>query len=164
VSPFLVCALAAVVAVNTSPRRGEVRAALRAWERPISALVLIMSGALLALPTLWIIAAVPALQALRIGARWLSARYARVALTLRDLPPHVGLGTVAQDGNGAGARGQLFPHVWSGARESGRRAAAGERGPRGPRGPRGEPSADGRGAAVLTTIVLRVNSSRGNLG
>ena len=31
-------------------------------------------------------------------ARWLSAHYARVALPLRDLPPHFGLGTVAQGG------------------------------------------------------------------
>src|SRR6266480_491244 len=98
VSPFMVCALAGLVAVNASPRRRDVRAALRASQRPIYTLVLIVSGALLALPTLWILAAVLLLQALRIGARWLSGRYARVALTPRDLPPHVGLGTVAQGG------------------------------------------------------------------
>src|SRR6266480_4597935 len=98
VSPFMVCALAGLVAVNASPRRRDVRAALRASQRPIYALVLIISGALLALPTLWILAAVLLLQALRIGARWLSGRYARVALTPRELPPHVGLGTVAQGG------------------------------------------------------------------
>src|SRR6266550_3899770 len=98
VSAFMVCALAGLVAVNASPRRRDVRAALRASQRPIYALVLIISGALLALPTLWILAAVLLLQALRIGARWLSGRYARAALTPRDLPPHVGLGTVAQGG------------------------------------------------------------------
>src|SRR5207302_1523291 len=87
-----------LVTVNASPRRRELRTTLRAWERPMYAPVLIISGALLALPTIWIIAAVPALQALRIAARWVSTRYARLALPLRDLTPHFGLGTVAQGG------------------------------------------------------------------
>src|SRR5947207_1472874 len=98
VSPFIVGALAGLVTANASPRRREVRTTLRAGERPMYALVLIISGALLVLPTLWIIAAVPALQALRMAARWVSTRYARLALPRRDLPPHFGLGTVAQGG------------------------------------------------------------------
>src|SRR5256885_940983 len=64
-SPFMVCALAGVVMVNASPRRRAVRAALRAWERPSCALLLIMSGALLMLSTLWILAAVAGLGGLR---------------------------------------------------------------------------------------------------
>jgi hypothetical protein len=144
VSPFLVCALAAVVTVHASPRRREVRAALRAWERPISALVLLISGALLALPTLWIIAAVPLLQALRIGARWLSARYARVALTLRDLPPHFGLGTVAQGGTALALAVNYFLMYGRGPENPGAGAAAG-----------GAGGVDA-GVAVVTTMVLGV--------
>ena len=132
VSPFMVCALAGLVAVNASPRRRDVRAALRASQRPIYALVLIISGALLALPTLWILAAVLLLQALRIGARWLSGRYARVALTPRDLPPHVGLGTVAQ-GGAALALALNYFLMYGGQAES-----------------------TDAGVAVLTTLVLGV--------
>ncbi len=132
VSPFMVCALAGLVAVNASPRRRDVRAALRASQRPIYALVLIISGALLALPTLWILAAVPLLQALRIGARWLSGRYARVALRPRDLPPHLGLGTVAQSGAALALALNYFL-MYSGQAES-----------------------TDAGVAVLTTLVLGV--------
>src|SRR6266566_2350216 len=139
VSPFIVCALAGLVTVNASPRRREVRTTLRAWERPMYALVLIISGALLALPTLWIIAAVPALQALRIAARWVSTRYARLALPLRDLPPHFGLGTVAQGGTALALAVNYF--ITSGS---------------GPESPGGGASGRDAGAAVLTTIVLGV--------
>src|SRR6059058_969851 len=75
-----------------------MQTALAEWERPICAVCLILAGALLTLPTVWILAAVPVLGALRVGARWAGARYARVALRLRDVPPHSGLGTVAQGG------------------------------------------------------------------
>ena len=132
-SPFMVCALAGVVMVNASPRRRAVRAALRAWERPSCALLLIMSGALLMLSTLWIPAAVAVLGVLRAGARWLSVRYARVALSLRDLPPQLGLGTVAQGGTALALAVNYFL-MYGGRAETG-------------------PDA---GAAVLTTMVLGV--------
>ena len=139
VSPFIVCALAGLVTVNASPRRRELRTTLRAWERPMYALVLIISGALLALPTVWIIAAVPALQALRIAARWVSTRYARLALPLRDLPPHFRLGTVAQGGTALALAVNYFITYGSG-----------------PESPGGGASGMDAGAAVLTTMVLGV--------
>src|SRR3989442_12398855 len=97
-SAFVSCGLAAALIVNASPRRRQMQTALAEWERPICAVFLIIAGALLTLPTVWILAAVPVLAALRVGARWASARYARVALGLRDVPSHIGLGTVAQGG------------------------------------------------------------------
>src|SRR2546427_2960529 len=103
------------------------------------ALVLIISGALLALPTLWIIAAVPALQALRIAARGGRPRHARLALPLRDLPPHFGLGTVAQGGTALALAVNYF--ITSGS---------------GPESPGGGASGRDAGAAVLTTMVLGV--------
>src|SRR2546430_2502731 len=139
VSPFIVCALAGLVTVNASPRRRELRTTLRAWERPMYAPVLIISGALLALPTVWIIAAVPALQALRIAARWVSTRYARLALPLRDLTPHFGLGTVAQGGTALALAVNYFITYGSG-----------------PESPGGGASGMDAGAAVLTTMVLGV--------
>src|SRR5439155_804784 len=99
--PGAVTAVARAVGVAPRLARALSRAAAletAAAALPMYAPVLIISGALLALPTVWIIAAVPALQALRIAARWVSTRYARLALPLRDLTPHFGLGTVAQGG------------------------------------------------------------------
>src|SRR5206468_503204 len=62
-SPFVVCALAAAAIVNASPRRRQVQALLAAWEQPGYALLLILVGALLTLPTLWILVAVAQLAA-----------------------------------------------------------------------------------------------------
>jgi len=131
-SPFLVCALAAVVVVNWSPHRRQARVLLAAWERPIYAVFLVMVGALLTLPTPWILAAVPVLAAARVGARWVSVRYTRIALKLATLPPHVGLATVAQ-GGAALALGINYYVVY------------GDR-----------PERVGTGGAVLTTIALGV--------
>jgi hypothetical protein len=129
--------------VNLSPQRRHVRTTLHAWERPLCALVLIVSGALLALPTLWILAAVPALQALRIAARWVAGRYVRVALPLRDLPPHVGLGTVAQGGTALALAVNYFI-MYGGRSETP------------PAGGAGAVSGWDAGVAVLTTMVLGV--------
>jgi len=137
-SPFVVCALAAVLIVNASPRRRQMQTALAEWERPICAVFLIIAGALLTLPTVWILAAVPVLAALRVGARWASARYARVALRLRDVPSHIGLGTVAQGGT-ALALGINYFLMYGGRPDT----------------PGGGIAGDAAGA-VLTTIVLGI--------
>ena len=97
-SPFLVCALATALIVNASPRRHAVRRVLADWEPPIYAIFLVIAGALLTLPTLWILVAVPLLAAARAGAKWAVVRYANVPLRLGAFPPNVGLGTVAQGG------------------------------------------------------------------
>ena len=97
-SPFIVCALATALIVNASPRRHVVRQLLTDWERPIYTIFLVLAGALLALPTLWILIAVPLLAAARAAAKWAAVRYGSVALHLTDVPPHGGLGTVAQGG------------------------------------------------------------------
>jgi len=137
-SPFVVCALAAVLIVNASPRRRQMQTALAEWERPICAVFLIIAGALLTLPTVWILAAVPVLAALRVGARWASARYARVALRLRDVPSHIGLGTVAQGGT-ALALGINYFLMYGGRPDT----------------PGGGIAGDAAGA-VLTTLVLGI--------
>src|SRR5207248_1118455 len=74
-SPFLVCALATALIVNVSPRRHAVRRVLADWERPIYAIFLVIAGALLTLPTVWILVAVPLLAAARAAAKWAVARY-----------------------------------------------------------------------------------------
>ena len=142
-SPFVVCALAAVLIVNASPRRRLMQTVLAEWDRPICAVCLILAGALLTLPTVWILAAVPVLGALRIGARWAGARYARVALRLRDVPPHSGLGTVAQGGT-ALALGINYFLMYGGRPDAPGRGIGGSGG-----------AGDAAGA-VLTTIVLGI--------
>jgi hypothetical protein len=97
-SPFLVCALAMALIVNASPRRHTVRRVLADWEPPIYAIFLVIAGALLTLPTLWILVAVPLLAVARAAAKWAAVRYGSVALRLGGFPPNVGLGTVAQGG------------------------------------------------------------------
>ena len=69
-SPFVVCALAAVVIVHASPpaRRHAIRRVLAEWERPVVAVLLVITGALLTLPTAWILLAVPFLAAARAAA------------------------------------------------------------------------------------------------
>jgi hypothetical protein len=97
-SPFLVCALATALIVNASPRRHAVRRVLADWEPPIYAIFLVIAGALLTLPPVWILVAVPLLAAARAAAKWAAVRYGSVALRLGGLPPNVGLGTIAQGG------------------------------------------------------------------
>ncbi len=148
-SPFVVCALAAVLIVNASPRRRQMQTALAEWERPICAVFLIIAGALLTLPTVWILAAVPVLAALRVGARWASARYARVALKLRDVPPHIGLGTVAQGGTALALGINYF--LMYGGRPDTPGGGIGSTG-----GAAGAGGAGDAAGAVLTTIVLGI--------
>lgn len=136
-SPFVVCALAAVVIVHASPpaRRHAIRRVLAEWERPVVAVLLVITGALLTLPTAWILLAVPFLAAARAAAKWAAVRYGVRTLPLAPVPlpppppppPNIGLGTIAQ-GSVAVALGVAFLLLY------------------------GAPG----GAAVLTTVVLGV--------
>jgi len=96
-SPFVICAVAAVVIVNRSTHRHAAIALLRSWEHPVSAILLILAGALLTVPTLWILVMAVLLVWARAVARWLAVRVARGPLGLsRVLPPDLGLAGVAQ--------------------------------------------------------------------
>jgi hypothetical protein len=95
-SPFVVCALATALIVNLSPLKRRVQTLLVGWEHSIYAIFLIVAGALLDWPSAWIVPAALALGVVRVAARWASVRYGRGWLKLQDLPPHLGLATVAQ--------------------------------------------------------------------
>jgi len=133
-SPFLVCAFAVALIVNASPRRHAVRRVLADWEPLIYAIVLVIVGALLTLPTAWILVAVPLLAAVRAAAKWAASRYGSLALRLGGSPPNVGLGTVAQGGV-AIAMGLNFVIVYG-------------------------DGGTGSGGALLTTIVLGVAAAQ----
>jgi hypothetical protein len=94
-SPLFACALAAALIVNLFPRRRAARALLEAGERNASVGLWIAAGALLALPTIWILFAAVAIGFVRVFVRWAVSRYAPVAL--QPAPPG-GLGTVAPGG------------------------------------------------------------------
>lgn len=127
-SPFVVCALAAALIVNLSPQRRHVRTLLAAWERPTYEILLVLVGAALTLPTLWLLAAAPVLAALRVMAQWSTVRSGLAYVPTAALPPSAGLANAAQGGS-ALALGLSF---W---------LAHG---------------VGGGGGAVLTTIVLGV--------
>jgi len=104
------------------------------WEPLIYAIVLVIVGALLTLPTAWILVAVPLLAAVRAAAKWAASRYGSLALRLGGSPPNVGLGTVAQGGV-AIAMGLNFVIVYG-------------------------DGGTGSGGALLTTIVLGVAAAQ----
>jgi hypothetical protein len=135
-SPFLVCALGAAVIVNLSPHRHAVRQVLHASERAVYAGLLVITGALLQLPTAWLLLAAPVLAGLRAAAKWGVVRGGRVAFPLPAVAPDAGLGTLAQGGV-ALACGLTFVLVYGGL------------------GP-GTAGASGGGGAVLATVVLAV--------
>ncbi len=98
-SPFLVCALAVALIVNLSPHRRRVRTLLGMWERPTYEMLLLVAGATLALPTLWVLAAAPVLAVLRVIAQWSTVRSGLAYLPGTGLPPAAGLASVAQGGS-----------------------------------------------------------------
>ncbi len=126
-SPLVVCALAAGLIVNASPRRHVVRRVLAEWTEPLTAVFLIAMGALLTLPTAWLLLAAPLLALVRIAAKWGGVRFGREVARRREIPPLAGLVTVPQ-GATALALGLGFFIQYGGV----------------------------GGAAVLTTVVLGV--------
>jgi Sodium/hydrogen exchanger family len=101
VSPFVTCFLAAALIVNVSPRRHAVRGVLTEAERPIYAVLLLVAGALLALPTAWILPAALVLWGVRAAAKWAAVRFAREAGGPFDGARgsrNMGLATIAQGG------------------------------------------------------------------
>ncbi|HEX4573978.1 MAG TPA: hypothetical protein VH158_02515 [Gemmatimonadales bacterium] len=96
-SPFVVCALAAALIVNVAPRRQAVRRTLAAGAPAAYVVLLVIVGALVRLPTAWLLVAAPVLAGLRIAAKWGSEGLAR-ALGFRGDARAPGLATVAQGG------------------------------------------------------------------
>jgi hypothetical protein len=96
VSPFLMGAVAAAVIASLPVERRTLKQCLAAWEEPITAAFLVVLGALLVLPSLWILLAAPLLAAFRAGGKWASVRFGRGVLGNAGVGPDVGLATLAQ--------------------------------------------------------------------
>jgi len=95
-SPLVVCALAAALIVNLSPRRHLARRVLADGADPVTVIFLIVTGALLTLQTPWILVAALLVALVRVAAQWGAVRFGHAALGLHGIPPHAGLATVAQ--------------------------------------------------------------------
>ena len=98
ISPFVTCFLATALIVNVSPERRAVRAVLVGGERPIYAVLLCVAGALLSMPTVWILLMAPVLFGVRAVVKWAVVRYVRAPLRPPQGSGAMGLGTIAQGG------------------------------------------------------------------
>lgn len=98
VSPFVTCFLASALIVNVSPRRHAVRGVLAEAERPIHAVLFLVAGALLAVPTAWIPLAALGLWGVRAAAKWAAVRFARGPFDGARGSRNMGLATIAQGG------------------------------------------------------------------
>jgi hypothetical protein len=90
-SPFIVCALATALIVNISPLKRRVQALLVSWEPPVYAVFLVVVGALLDLPTLWLVPAALLLGVVRVAVRWAVVRDAHGWRDSAAQPPHLPL-------------------------------------------------------------------------
>ena len=99
VSSVLVCAVAVASAGPFLERRRQLARRLDSWERSVVAVLLLLTGALLRLPTMWVLALGVLVTAARIAARWAGVRFGqRVWRGLAPPAPDAGLGGVAQGG------------------------------------------------------------------
>jgi hypothetical protein len=97
-SPFVVCALAGAFIVNLPGERRGVQAALAAWEPTLVGLLAFVAGAILAVPTPWLLAVVVLFAGARVAAKWAGTRGAIAVEPRGALPANLGLGLVAQGG------------------------------------------------------------------
>ena len=97
-SPFVVCALLTALVVSFGPPdvKREIGGQLGAWEPGIYAAFLIVAGAWLRLPTLWLLALGAGLAVLRSAVRWGTVRFGRRWHALTVVPPATAFVPVAQ--------------------------------------------------------------------
>ena len=97
-SPFVVCAVAGALLVNVSVQRRRVQAVLAAWEPTLVGVLAVAAGALLAVPTPWLLVAIALLAAARIAGKWGGMRAALLSEEPPVLPLNAGLALVVQGG------------------------------------------------------------------
>lgn len=97
VPPFVVCAVAGATALRYSPRPRRLARRFAAWERPMLAVLLLLTGALLRVPFAWVIPAGVLFAGVRLAARWVAVRYGPVLWR--------GLGPIGQPAGMAGLAG-----------------------------------------------------------
>lgn len=98
-SPLFVSGVMGVVVANLSPDRQRVFEALRRWEKPVYVVLLLLAGALLRFPTLWILPLAGAYALLRAVGKVAGSAVMAGALPLDfRMPRRGGLGLLPQGG------------------------------------------------------------------
>ena len=98
-SPLFVCVVMGAVIANLAPGHKRVFRSLERWEKPIYVILLLMAGALLRFPTLWVIPFAAAYVMLRVGAK-VAGGFIAVRMAPLPFPPpqRLGLGLMPQGG------------------------------------------------------------------
>ncbi len=98
-SPLFVCVVMGAVIANLAPGHKRVFRSLESWEKPIYIILLIMAGALLRFPTLWVIPFAAAYVMLRVGSK-VAGGFIAVRMVPLPFPPpkRLGLGLMPQGG------------------------------------------------------------------
>ena len=98
-SPLFVCLVMGVVVANLVPDPRRVLRVMARWEKPVYVVLLILAGALLRFPTVWIMPLALCYALLRGGAKIVAcAAMVRIARPSGSTPPFLGLGLVPQGG------------------------------------------------------------------
>lgn len=98
-SPIFVCVVMGAVVANLAPDPQRVFQALEKWEKPIYVVLLLLAGALVTLPTWWILPLALAYALVRLGAKWMGNVVTVPLIPLSfPVPRSLGLGLIPQGG------------------------------------------------------------------
>jgi len=98
VSPLLACTVAGITVAHLARERTELVEALRRWEKPIYVVLLLLAGALVRLPSIWVVPAAAGLLVLRAAGKTAGAALLGRAVVRIATPKRVGLALVPQGG------------------------------------------------------------------
>lgn len=112
-SPLFVSMVMGVIVANVAKDRRRVFRALVRWEKPIYVLLLILAGALVRLPSIWIIPLVGAYVLTRAGAKVAStAAMAAIHPVEFPIPRRLGLASVSQGGISVAMAASAMLTLW----------------------------------------------------
>lgn len=98
-SPLFVCVIMGALVANLSADPQRIFAVLQRWEKPVYVVLLLLAGALLDFPTLWIVPLAIGYVAIRGGAKIVGSAAASRAVRLGfPVPKRIGLGLMPQGG------------------------------------------------------------------
>jgi len=97
-SPIFVCVVMGATVANLAPGRRRIFLALETWEKPIYVVLLLLAGALVTLPTWWVLPLAAAYAMVRGLGKWLANAVLVTAIPGLAAPRSLGLGLVPQGG------------------------------------------------------------------
>jgi len=98
-SPIFVCVVTGAVVANLAPDRQRIFTALEQWEKPIYVVLLLLAGALVTLPTWWVVPLAVGYAFVRGVGKWLASGVLVTAIPLSHRAPRsLGVGLIPQGG------------------------------------------------------------------